>query len=414
MTSVNDIHVDIAVIGGGIAGLWLLNRLLSEGYNACLFEAEALGGYQTVASQGMIHGGVKYALQGKSTEAFETIADMPDYWRRCLRGDGDVDLRRAKILSDHFYMWSTDSWWSRLMTFGASLSLRGRIEKVSRSQRPAIFQTSSFSGGLYRLLDVVMDVPSVVKALTENATDRIFKLDTSTAQWQRNDQGNAQLKLDSSTVIHAEQFVLTAGKGNGDILKSLGLETPKMQLRPLQQVMVKHNNPHPFFGHCVTSLQETPRLTISSHPMQDGSQVWYLGGTLAEEGVDKSAEELINSAKSELQQMMPWLDLSNAEWQTLPVDRAEPAQPGGKRPDTANIIAADGCSNLSAAWPTKLTLAPLLANQALGLLNQKNIKPSGLKSLSGLGDMPPLADTPWQQAFTTNVQASTSTEARAC
>ncbi|MEC8427025.1 MAG: FAD-dependent oxidoreductase, partial [Pseudomonadota bacterium] len=58
------IQLDIAVIGGGIAGLWLLNRLQREGYHCALFESEALGSDQSVASQGMIHGGIKYTLSG--------------------------------------------------------------------------------------------------------------------------------------------------------------------------------------------------------------------------------------------------------------------------------------------------------------------------------------------------------------
>ena len=45
------ITCDVAIIGGGIAGLWLLNRLVNDGYNALLFEQTALGGEQTVASQ---------------------------------------------------------------------------------------------------------------------------------------------------------------------------------------------------------------------------------------------------------------------------------------------------------------------------------------------------------------------------
>ncbi|HEB27268.1 MAG TPA: FAD-dependent oxidoreductase, partial [Porticoccus sp.] len=92
-------NVDIAIIGGGIAGLWLLNRLCNDGYNAVLFEQDDLGGAQTIASQGMIHGGIKYALGGALTGASEAIADMPDHWRRCLNGEGDVDLSQAKVLS---------------------------------------------------------------------------------------------------------------------------------------------------------------------------------------------------------------------------------------------------------------------------------------------------------------------------
>ena len=49
-------HADLAIVGGGIAGLWTLHRALAAGYNAVLFEAADLGGIQSLASQGMIHG----------------------------------------------------------------------------------------------------------------------------------------------------------------------------------------------------------------------------------------------------------------------------------------------------------------------------------------------------------------------
>ena len=68
------IQTDIAIIGGGIAGLWTLNQLRNRGYNAVLFEQEALGSYQTVGSQGMIHGGIKYALTGAWSGSSEAIS----------------------------------------------------------------------------------------------------------------------------------------------------------------------------------------------------------------------------------------------------------------------------------------------------------------------------------------------------
>ena len=43
MKSPSDVVVDVAILGGGIAGLWLLHRLQLEGYSAALFEAEQLG-----------------------------------------------------------------------------------------------------------------------------------------------------------------------------------------------------------------------------------------------------------------------------------------------------------------------------------------------------------------------------------
>jgi len=44
---------DIVIFGGGVAGLWLLNRLRREGYDVLLLESRTLGGGQTIASQGI-------------------------------------------------------------------------------------------------------------------------------------------------------------------------------------------------------------------------------------------------------------------------------------------------------------------------------------------------------------------------
>ncbi|WP_461517340.1 FAD-dependent oxidoreductase [Porticoccus sp.] len=395
-------HCDIAIIGGGIAGLWLLNRLVNAGYNAVLFEQTALGSDQTVASQGMIHGGIKYTLGGTLTGASEAIADMPDHWRACLSGNGDVDLRGAATLSDCFYLWSSNSALSRMSTFLASKATRGRVNKVGKKDRPALFQHPEFSGSLYQLVDMVLDVPSVVKALAENCPERIFKIDWTQASWQR--MPNQSVAID---FLHNAQYyrlaprqvVLTAGQGNDALLKELGISSPQMQRRPLQQVMIRHNQPHRFYGHCL-GAETTPRLTISSHPCADGSQVWYLGGTLAEKGAHQTADELIDCAKRELADLMPWLDLSGARWATLPVDRAEPRQRNFARPDKAFASRAEGCGNVIVAWPTKLTLSPNLADEVMALLKKMETTPSGsaIPELDFL-ERPPLAPTPWQTAF---------------
>ena len=83
--------LDAAIVGGGIAGAWALRLLQNKGYNAILLEADSIGCAQTLASQGMIHGGLKYALSGNMTGAAEAIADMPRRWRACLDDADDVD-----------------------------------------------------------------------------------------------------------------------------------------------------------------------------------------------------------------------------------------------------------------------------------------------------------------------------------
>ena len=64
------LSTDVLIVGGGIAGLWLHARLRQLGYASLLVENASLGGGQSVKSQGIIHGGAKYALHGALTGAF--------------------------------------------------------------------------------------------------------------------------------------------------------------------------------------------------------------------------------------------------------------------------------------------------------------------------------------------------------
>jgi glycerol-3-phosphate dehydrogenase len=274
-TPPHEIHLDIAIIGGGVAGLWLANRIKSAGFSVALFESSALGSDQALASQGMIHGGMKYTLAGTLTGASEAIADMPKHWRACLCGEGDVDLRHTRILSDHFFMWSGDDLGSKITSFFASKITRGRVDAVHPDRRPPLLRHKDFAGSLYRLEDLVIDTPSLVANLANNIDGCCYQIDWQQAQLQRDSSGKIHLKIAATAgelCIHAQRFIFTAGKGNAQLLAELGLEQPAMQLRPLQQVMVKHQHPFDFYGHCL-GREATPRLTISSHRLPDDTSI---------------------------------------------------------------------------------------------------------------------------------------------
>ena len=94
----NAVELDVAVFGGGVAGLWLLNRLRALGFDAALFEKHALGHGQTIASQGIIHSGVKYAFDGVNRPQTEALSSMPKIWMNCIAGRGEVDLDRKSVV----------------------------------------------------------------------------------------------------------------------------------------------------------------------------------------------------------------------------------------------------------------------------------------------------------------------------
>jgi FAD dependent oxidoreductase len=394
----NQHEFDAVIVGGGIAGLWLLNRLCNTGFNAILLESDALGSHQTIASQGMIHGGIKYTLGGGFTSSSEAVAAMPDHWQQCLQGEGDVDLTAARLLSDHFYLWSTADLKSRVGGFLASKITRGRVEPVPPQERPTLFRQSAFEGRLYRLVDKVIDTGSVVRALAENYPDRIYAVSRKQCQWQA-ESGGYSLAVNGHHLV-SSAFIFAAGTGNEELLAQVGAIAPMTQRRPLQQVMVRHNLVETFYGHCI-ALEKTPRLTISSHPMADSSQVWYLGGNLAEQGAGMSPRALIALARTELTALLPWVDLGDAQWATFAIDRAEPRQAGFGRPDDAVACWVEGnnCSNLIAAWPTKLTLAPRLAAKVESMLIDKRIVPGNLRGTGLPFPKPDYGKAPWQEAF---------------
>ena len=140
-----------------------------------------------------------------------------------------------------------------------------------------------------------------------------------------------------------------------------------MQRRPLHVALARGKLPL-FSGHCVDGAET--RITITADADSAGRVVWQIGGRLAERGVSLDGAELMRFARTELLAVLSGLDLSEVEWATYRIDRAELARVGGRRPDTAQIIQE---GNVITAWPTKLVLAPKLAERIVAQLPPPNL-----------------------------------------
>jgi len=362
---------DILIVGAGIAGLWLNAHLQGLGFASALLENSAIGSGQSGKSQGIIHGGSKYALQGVLTRSAEAISAMPSRWRAALSGDGELDLRGVRVLSQAHYLWSPGTLAANLSSFFASRAMRSRISAVTGQGLPPTLQHSAFGGKVYRLDELVLDVPNLLAHLAYlSETSLLSAQDIKPLSDSCGEL--CGLQVDGYS-LHARCIVLCAGAGNQTLLERLALKQPVQQSRPLHMVLVKSPLLSPLYAHCLGASSK-PRLTITSHPLTDGSWLWYLGGELAEAaGVARDTAEQIAFAKKELAQLLPWLDLSDAQFACLRVNRAEPAQSGLLRPDNA-FLASSG--RLLVGWPTKLALAPDFAEQVLAHLKQSGIVPS--------------------------------------
>lgn len=394
------VETDIVIIGGGIAGLWLLNRLRQLGYSVILLEAKALGAGQTNKSQGIIHGGIKYALQGMMTNAAQAIANMPQIWDDCLHGRGIIDLSQVPILSKHQYLWSTGSLASKIAGFFAGMALKGNVQELSHNDFPEIFQTPLFKGHVYSLDEIVIDVLAVIRELVKLNQDVIYKIDPIQEEQIQFDSNGRLISFEMQAepiepvLVKAQKYIFTAGAGNEDLLRSIKNKGFAMQRRPLHMVIVKTGLPHKLFAHCL-GLGSVPRITITTHKTYDDQSVWYIGGQIAEEGVKRDAKEQIIVARKELHDLFPWLDFSKAHFATFFVDRAEALDPEGKRPNSCYVKEME---NVIAGWPTKLALAPKLAEEIIQLLQKSELvhHPAELRALRAW-PIPALAKPVWDE-----------------
>lgn len=402
------LHADVLIFGGGIAGLWALARLKREGFDCVLVESSALGGGQTIASQGIIHGGLKYALDGQVGSAAASIAAMPDVWRACLAGakEAPVDLRGVPVLSEHYYYWTSPGVMSRIAGAGASKVMRTAVERVAPGERPEVLRSAPTGMGgvdVYRVGEMVLDARELVRKLAESGRGRIVRGAVVPGEDLKRGSGPVRVRCADGREfeIRANANVLAAGGGNEELLAQFGVrETApvRTQRRPLHMVMMR-GAPGAFFGHCV-GTSSSPRVTITSGSMAaSGESVWYIGGQIAEEGVARSDAEQIAAAKRELAACMPWMTLTHtAKWATLRIDRAEGVPTGGglltgTRPDLPVVVRA---GRVIAAWPTKLAFAPLLADEVQRVIGEMKLVPKADGSLdAAVTSVPPIAPHVW-------------------
>ena len=381
------VEVDVAVLGGGVAGLWLLNRLRTLGFDAVLLEKTALGSGQTVASQGIIHSGVKYTFDGVNRPQTEALSSMPRIWMDCIEGRGEVDLRGTEILTHHQLMFTTGGLVNRIAGAVATKALRSDVAAVPRDKWPELFQARQFSGTVYQLEEPVLAARSVITALRDRFPRFICRAAVNRLAGEGGGVREIQM---ADCAVRPRACVFTSGAGNEWYATQLGLDEKKVtQRRPLRMFLAR-GLPHRVYAHCLVP-EPKPRVTITTH-LLNGENVWYLGGNIAEKAVGMSDEEALRWARSEMASIFPWLDWISIRFAIHDVDRAEPAAsrllPSGPTLTTM--------SNAALAWPTKLALAPALTQQALRWLEQLGVNPSGRATELPL----PLAEPapyPWEE-----------------
>lgn len=360
----SSLKLDVLIFGGGITGLWLLDELHRSGHRALLLEAGNLGDGQTINSQGIIHGGLKYALKGRPSRASRMIRDMPMLWRRSLAGEANPDLSGTVMRGEYCCLWSLPGLRSRIGLLGARFGLRVRPRSLPRNERPEPLR--SWRGSVSRIDEQVIEPHSMLAMLADQHRPRCLQIDTrSGLEFVTKGRGAIDrvrlLNPETSDPLDLEPglVMFAAGGGNQQLRQACDLPGQSMQTRPLHMVMARGNLPR-LNGHCIKGT--SPWLTITSTLDCADRVVWQIGGQLAEDCIDATADQTIARARADLAMAMPTLDLDDIWFTTYRADRAEAANDGRSRPD-GPIHIVEG--NTVTLWPTKLALVPMLSDQVM-------------------------------------------------
>ena len=391
-------RLDALIFGGGAAGLWLLDRMSRDGHHVLLLEARSLGSGQTIASQGIIHGGLKYSLSGMLTKSAKNVRDMPNVWRDSLLGKTIPNLTQTKVRSDCCYLWQTDSLASRAGMIGARIGLKVAPEMLSRNDRPACL--NGVYGTVARLPEQVISPQSFLQDLATQYRDRILQIDADKGlEFELDSPGEVTgVRLKSPTdgkilELKPRQVIFTAGGGNARLRKRTGLSSDVMQRRPLHMVMVRGAHLPELNGHCLDGART--RVTITTDRDSEGRTVWQIGGQVAEEGVKLDPGALTEFTWGELLTVLPAVDLRETEWSTYSIDRAEGVTSNGARPESIQVLCA---GNVTTGWPTKLALAPVLANEIASRVTSPYFSAEFDTSPFENWPRPAVAEAPWETA----------------
>ncbi|MDE0036255.1 MAG: FAD-dependent oxidoreductase [Gammaproteobacteria bacterium] len=310
--TLRSLSVDAAIVGGGISGLWLANLLDRRGLSVVVCEPNGVGGTQTVASQGIVHGGVKYGASPLAS----ALKGMPDRWRACLEGTGEVDLTGVGVLA----------------------------EKIDFHVGDETVEVDEF----------VLDIPSVVRRLARPIAHRVVASAVFPDSLVADGTHIERFELDPCT-IHARTYLLAAGAGNEALARQAGFPGKAVEHRPLRQTIARLRRSAGVYAHWMASPTEAgPTLTVTSH-----DSLLSVGGRVADAGARRDEAAQIAVVKDLLRQAFPDIDVENAAFETFVADRAEPASDAiGNLPDA--YVARRG--NCLLCLPVKLSLAPRLGD----------------------------------------------------
>jgi glycine/D-amino acid oxidase-like deaminating enzyme len=378
-------NLDVLILGGGIAGLWTAALARARGLRVALLESQKLGCGQTLGSQGIIHGGLKYALIGQVNDTARRIAEVSREWLAAIDGKTDVDLRGTKILAPMQHLLVPGGMLSTLAGAMGHAVFGDTIQNLPKEQWPDAARDLGFNGQMIAMHEPGIDVSSALNILAQQLHGCCYRYDPAQMQLHFDGAGAVTSVQIGDVILQPKKIVALAAAGNDDLAARLGIRA-QSQRRPLNMVFIKGSLPVAFW-HGVTA-NPRPTFTISTHMTQSNETVWYLGGGVAEDGVVQDRATLFKQTAKILQKYLPQLSMENMDWANYAIERIEGLDPHGRLPDRPSY---QHHHNVTLGWVNKLTFAPLLARELLAEMHSDSHDHDAPLPLSPAA----ISETPW-------------------
>lgn len=262
-------EVDVAIVGGGIQGLWLLNDLTTVGYRTVLLEKHTLGGAQSLHSHGFIHRGYSYT----KPEMARGLRQAHERWSLLLAARGltppPTPAYYAFASRANAGMWC--DLWAGSGLFPAQTELLP-------------FMAHGLIRRLYRTTESWIEVEAVTRALAAPHADAIYRAETREILFDARDQRVLSLLLSTGEAqirVVPRAVILAAGAGNLGLLNRTG--DPKVQNRAAQIHRERHSLMLVIRGnHCLPDVAMViPDLWLFIVPRRDENNevVWLVSMT---------------------------------------------------------------------------------------------------------------------------------------
>lgn len=344
---------DVVVIGAGIGGALIAKKLVDEGLEVTLVDKEGFGAAQSNHSHGYIHSG--YIYRDASRSLIEPLVEASRRWRDLVQALGVEPLRSTSFVAftSELNARAAASAWEQAGLPVRQVAHNAIPAGVREPEIEALFQTPEPTFDLTEIFEAMRRRMSGVKLLTAKA----IRLD-----------GSGQIEQavvnvgPRSFALQARYYVLAAGTDNARLIEGVTRFRGRAAIRTSFMLVLR--GPALADLSLVMPENEAHGLFVVSRPTAQGN-VWLVSNFLSFAGMPDRADTQNMWLGGIIQKMTRFTNVtqsSDTEWGIYLAPKAELR----RDPRRLGSYAIEGYDlpNAIVTAPTKLTLAPLLADEA--------------------------------------------------